>query len=162
MINMPLKRNRQVFVEYRDNVTATSPLKNRTYTMTHSDETGDLFVTIGLKNAEDKTNELQDQVYLKWIPFDGKDLLLGEVLIDGEGIKGNPETRNEIFRREMPLALQAIYVADKPFFEAHPELKDTPVLIHFVSSDSKYNKLYCYGPIDSYGKPQKRTSGLFH
>lgn len=156
------KRNRQVFVEYRDKVTKTSPLKNRTYTMTHSDETGDLFVVIGLNYAPDKTNELQDQVYLKWDKLDNKDLLHGEVLIKGNGIDDNTEQRYEIFKREMPLALQAIYIADQPFFDANPGLSDTPVLIDFKSSDPKYDKLYSYGPIGNYSNPTRHVSGLFH
>lgn len=149
---MPLKRKRQIFVEYRDYVTATSPIQNRTYTMTHSDETGNLFVTVGLKYAEDKTNELQDQVYLKWTQLDGKNLLYGEVLIDDKNITGNAQKRDEIFKREMPLALYAIYVAEQPFFEAHTNLTDTPILINFKSQDPTYNKLYSYGSIGNYSK----------
>lgn len=149
---MSFKRNHQLFVEYRDQVSKTSPTQNRTYTMTHSDDTGDLFVTIGLKYAEDQTNELQDQVYLRWVPFDGKCLLYGEVLIDSKDFNGNKQFRNEIFKREMPLALQAIYRADIPFFEANPELVDTPVLIRFKSTDPAYDKLYNYGVISDYNK----------
>lgn len=150
---MPFKYKRQssqVFVEYRDQVTETKPLKNRTYTMTHSDTTGDLFVTIGLSYAEDKTNELQDQVYLSWTPIQDKFFLYGEVLVDGPSIKGESSTRDAIFKREMPLALHAIYTADLPLFNAYKELEDTPILINFKSNVPKYNKLYSYGTIGSY------------
>lgn len=152
---MPFKRSRQIFVEYRDRVTKTSPLQNRTYTMTHSDETGDLFVTIGLLYATDMTNELQDQVYLRFTPFEDKWILSGEVLIDSEEFEGNNQVRYDIFKREMPLALQAIYTADKPFFDTYPELKETPVLIRFKSTDPKYDKLYDYGPISNYANLQR-------
>ena len=143
-------KNREVYVEYRNYVTTTSPLEGRTYTMTHSDDTGDLFVTIGLTYAVDKTNELQDQVYLTWMPMDDKYFLYGEVMIDGENISGDPKIRNDIFRREMPLALRAIYVADQPLYTAYPELNNTPVLINFKSADPRYNKLYSYDTIASY------------
>ena len=173
---MRYKRNRQVFVEYRDGVTATTPLENRTYTMTHSDDTGDLFVTIGLTLAQDKTNELRDEVYLTWQRLGNKNLLYGEVLIDGinlleelsdinllygevlidgEGIQGTSKIRNDIFRREMPLALQAIYVADTPLFEACPHLNDTPIIINFKSADPTYNKLYTYGTIGNYNNSSR-------
>ena len=152
---MRYKRNRQVFVEYRDGVTATTPLENRTYTMTHSDDTGDLFVTIGLTLAQDKTNELRDEVYLTWQKIYDKNLLYGEVLIDGEGIQGTSKIRNDIFRREMPLALQAIYVADTPLFEACPHLNDTPIIINFKSADPTYNKLYTYGTIGNYNNSSR-------
>lgn len=153
---MNTKKERHVYIEYRDNVTPTSPLEERTYTMTHSDDTGDLFVTIGLTYAEDKTNELQDQVYLRWVKLNNKDLLYGNVLIDGDNITGNAKVRDEIFKREMPLALQAIYVADSPFFKAYPDLASTPVLISFNSSDPKYNKLYSYGAIGDYRTHYKK------
>ncbi len=153
---MNYKRAKQVYVEYRDNVTATSPLEKRTYTMTHSDETGDLFVTIGLHYATDKVSPMRDEVYLLWQKIEGKDLLYGEVLIDGDGLQGNAAIRNNIFKKEMPLALQAIYTADEPLFEKYPHLKDTPVLINFKASDPTYNKLYSYGPIGNYNTSRKR------
>lgn len=150
---MPFKRSRQLFIEYRDKVTKTSPTENRTYTMTHSDETGDLFVTIGLIYAEDMTNEMQDQVYLRFMSLEDKWLLYGEVLIDSPEFEGNKQVRYDIFKREMPLALQAIYTADKAFFDVYPDLKETPVLIRFKSTDPKYDKIYDYGPISTYTTP---------
>ena len=155
---MRFKRNEkasQVFVEYRDDVGPLEPLEDRTYTLTHSDETGDLYVTIGLTYATDKLNDFQDQVYLRWVPIEDKLFLYGEVLIDGEGVTGNPGVRHEIFRRELPLALYAIYVGDGPLFEAYPELNNTPVLINFQSSDPQYDKLYNYDTIGSYSSYRK-------
>ena len=153
---MAYKRAKQIYVEYRDNVTPTSPLEKRTYTMTHSDETGDLFVTIGLNYALDKVNPTRDEVYLMWQKIGDKNLLYGEVLIDGEGLQGNSQIRYDIFKREMPLALHAIYTADQPLFENSPELKDTPILINFKSSEPNFNKLYSYGSIGNYNTLGKR------
>lgn len=137
-------------MQYRDDVTPTGPLEDRTYTMTHSDTTGDLFVTIGLNYAVDQTNAIQDQVYMKWMPMGNKNCLYGEVLVDGKEIPGSAEKRYTLFKQEMPLALQAIYVADIPLFEAYPELKETPVLIDFDSTLPEYDKLYSYGYIGDY------------
>lgn len=145
-----LRLSNQVFVEYRDDVTPTSPLEERTYTMTHSDTTGDLYVTIGLNYAKDKVNEIQDQVYLSWVPLKDSYFLYGEVVVDDPMGQGNTSKRNDIFKREMPLALKAIYTADLPLFEDSPALKETPVLIKFQSSSPEYNKLYNYGKIGDY------------
>ena len=150
---MRLKRQqkqRQIFVEYRDNVGPLAPLEERTYTMTHSDETGDIFVTIELNYAPDQTNKIQDQVYMKWLPIEDKFFLYGEVIIDNDTITGKSDISYEIFSREMPLALHAIYTADLPLFEAYPTLNDTPVIINFLSTDPKYDKLHCYGEISHY------------
>lgn len=51
----------KLYVEYR-NVTPTEPVTGRKYTQTHSDITGDLFVTIGLQYAYDKINPMRDEV----------------------------------------------------------------------------------------------------
>ncbi|MBE6023790.1 MAG: hypothetical protein E7231_11275 [Cellulosilyticum sp.] len=142
---------RQVFIEFRAPATALEPLADRKYTMTHSDETGDLFVTIGTEYAEDQINSLRDEVRLEWTVLKDMPLLYGEVLIDGQGIgSGSAQTRDAIFKREMPLALQAIYHADQQFFFANPELRDTPVFIHFTSTQPLYNKLYNFGTIGEY------------
>ena len=142
---------RQVFIEFREPVTPLMPLADRKYTMTHSDETGDLFVAISTMFAEDKVSPMRDEVRLEWNTIKDMRILYGEVLIDGEGIDPDKaEVRNTIFKREMPLALQAIYHADEQLFNANPALKNTPVLIHFISSQSSYNKLYYFGTIGEY------------
>lgn len=146
---------RQVFIEFRDPVTPLMPLRDRKYTMTHSDETGDIFVTVGTMFAEDKVGPTRDEVRLEWSTLKDMPILYGEVLIDGEGISlDKAEVRNNIFKREMPLALQAIYHADEQLFNANPELKNTPVLIHFISSQASYNKLYRFGTIGEYNMIQ--------
>lgn len=56
----------KLFVEYRPGVTATEPVMGRKYTLTHSDETADLFLTIGLEYAYDKINKMRDEVLAEW------------------------------------------------------------------------------------------------
>ena len=70
--------------------------------------------------------------------------------ISSKNKDSNAETRNTIFKREMPLALQAIYHADEQLFNANPELKNTPILIYFISSQTSYNRLYDFGTIGEY------------
>lgn len=147
-----MKRNNanKVFTEYRNNVTAIHPIKGRKYTMTHSDQTGDLFVTIGLEYAEDKVLPIRDEVRLEWSQLGNKPVLYGEVMIDGEGIPGSPHNRNAIFQKEMPTALKAIRYGDHALFEKYPELDKTPVFIQFISHNTMFNKLYHVGNIGNY------------
>lgn len=141
----------QVYIEFREPATALSPLADRKYTMTHSDDTGDLFVVIATDYAEDRINPTRDEVRLEWTVIKDTPVLYGEVLIDGEGIAvGNAEIRDTIFKREMPIALQTIYHADGQLFNANPELRETPIFIHFTSSQALYNKLYNFGTIGEY------------
>lgn len=140
-----------VFIEFREPATALTPIENRKYTMTHSDETGDLFVVIDTEYAEDKVGPLQDEIRLEWTMMKGMPILYGMVLVDGNGIDvDNAATRDMIFKREMHVALQAIYFADQLLLDAYPELRDTPILIHFSSTQPEYNKVYHFGTIGEY------------
>ncbi len=140
----------KVFTEMRDGVTATYPVSGRKYTMTHSDETADLFVTIGIGFAEDKVERIRDEVRLQFIIIDRMPILYGEVVIDGMGVPGNPPVREAIFKNEMPTALQAIRYADRELFTKYPKLDQTPVYIQFLSANPDHNKLYDYGTIGEY------------
>ncbi|MEG1002689.1 MAG: staygreen family protein [Clostridium sp.] len=140
----------KVFTEYRDKVTKVSPIKGRKYTMTHSDETADLFVTVGLNYAEDRIDKIRDEVKLEWIEEDGKLILYGEVLIDGEGISGNERIRNNIFMKEMPLALQSVRYGDRELFKNNEHLDCAIILIHFKSDIPKYDRVCNFGSMEMY------------
>ena len=65
----------KLFVEYKDKVDIDTKNKDRKYTLTHSDETADLFLTIGKKYDYEKTNETRDEVLAEWKVVDGRDIL---------------------------------------------------------------------------------------
>jgi len=140
----------KVFTEYREGVTPLSPLEQRKYTITHSDDTADLFVTIGREYAEDKVNELRDELYLTYEMTKDGLVLMGKVLLDGEGVEGRTELRNRIFAKELPIALQAVRIGDHKFFEEIPFLDTIPIYIWFQSELPAYNKLYPYGTMTEY------------
>lgn len=153
-----LKRQSQVITEFRSPATPLTPLNRRKYMMTHSDTTGDLFVTIGTVYAEDKVGELRDEVRLAWMPLEDTYILYGEVLIDGPGISGASQVRYDIFKREMPLALRAIRYADRQFFEADSERDQVPIFIRFKSSLPQYNQIFNLGTMAQYTTFDKRKS----
>lgn len=140
----------RVYSELRDHISPISPVIGRKYTVTHSDETGELFVTIGRHYADDKIGPLRDEVLLAYENAETGMILLGEVLVEDEGITGSAEKRNEIFQMEMPIALQAIRIADQKLFQAKPELDEIPILIWFRSADPEYNKLYDFGTMKDF------------
>ena len=50
-------------VEYRNGVSTTEPIIPRNHTLTHSDLTGEIFLTIGTQFTWDKVNtDLRDEV----------------------------------------------------------------------------------------------------
>lgn len=133
-------------VEYRDGVTALEPVFPRRYTLTHSDVTGDLFLTIGSQYAWDKINPMRDEVLGEW-KTDGNCFYYHVYLyIDqGEYNQDVSAKRNEIFRRELPLALTAIRYGDRFLFDSSPYLKHAPIIVNFISSYPQFAKSESWG-----------------
>lgn len=137
-------------VEFRNGVTATEPIIPRRYTLTHSDITGNLFLTIGLTYAYDKINAMRDEVLGEWMQAQEGYFFYVNLYVDGQYGPEVASTRNYIFRRELPLALEAIRYGDNDFFTAHPELNDAPIIVYFSSTDPQYNKVEYWGKFSDY------------
>lgn len=131
----------KLFVTYSTGVTATEPVIPRRYTLTHSDSTGDLFLTIGTHYAWEKINPMRDEVLGEW-KQNGSSLYYSVYLyIDqGEYNVTAAAKRYEIFRRELPLALTAIRYGDRVLFDTYPALNQAFIIIHFRSSYPQFAK----------------------
>lgn len=140
----------KVFVQYRDIMNPYEPVRDRKYTITHSDITAELFVFISENYAEDQITKMRDEVRIVWGHYNNELALIGTVTVDGNGIPGNSLIRNNIFYKEMPTALQALRQADRFLFEKYYNLDNTPVYIHFISSNPIYKKTYNFGTIGTY------------
>ncbi len=143
-----IKRS-DIFVQYRNKIKPYNPIVPRHYTITHSDETSWLFVFIGDNYANDKINKSRDEVRLKWENKKRRPTLTGWVLLDNDKIK-NTKIRDEIFKREMPKALQAFVHADRFLLNKYPRLYNANIYIHFKSKNEKYNKTYNFGKVRDY------------
>jgi len=140
----------KVFAQYRDTIKPYEPVMGRKYTITHSDTTAELFVFIAENYAEDQVTRMHDDVKIGWEQNESGMGLIGSVIIDGRGVRGNPNIRNRIFYNEMPTALQALRQADRFLFDKNPSLDSAPVIIHFISSNPVYDKTYNFGAIGDY------------
>lgn len=140
----------KVFVQYRDIILPYEPVKNRKYTITHSDTTANLFIFIAENYAEDQITRMHDEVRVGWNQSEKGLILMGTVLVSGKEVKGNALIRNKIFYTEMPTALQALRQADRFLFDKNPNLDATPVFIHFISNNPIYDKIYDFGVIGEY------------
>lgn len=139
----------KLYVKYRSGATTTEPVIGRKYTLTHSDTTGDLFLTIGLAYAYDEINNMRDEVLAEWQIYEGEPLLYVYVYVGEFG----PEVtaiRDTIFRRELPLALEALRYGDSEFFMENPQLDNAPVWIYFDSPNPDYNKFEYWGTPNDY------------
>ncbi|MCM3567045.1 staygreen family protein [Neobacillus mesonae] len=121
-------------VEYMDGAGAAKAVIPRRYTLTHSDLTGELFLNIGRNYAWDKITSLRDEVLAEWKQHGNSFYFCVYLSIDQEPPNLSVSAkRNEIFRRELPLALTAIRYGDRLFFNTYPHLDQASIIIHFTS-----------------------------
>lgn len=140
----------KLHVEFRKGTEPTEPVLGRKYTLTHSDITADLYLTIGLEYAYDKINKTRDEVLAEWTMFPSGRVLYVYLYIDGEYNPTVTAMRDAIFRRELPLALESIRYGDRLFFSAHPELDNAQIWVRFDSSSTVYNKIEYWGTPQDY------------
>ena len=116
----------------------------RKYTLTHSDLTGDLFLTIArafeLNQISDfYTRVMRDEVLAEWIKGETYSLHVN-CHVSGGICFGSASLRDKIFRRELPLALEAICNGDRRLFELFNYLVDSSVIMHFNSKKKGFHK----------------------
>ena len=127
----------RLHVTFTEGARPDGPLTPRRYTLTHSDLTGDLFLTIGPDYDHHALHALQvrlerDEVLGDWVlGADGPRLHLHMAAQGGLPVFGTGAMRCNIFRRYRPMVLEALRYGDRVFAEAHPELDDAPVVARF-------------------------------
>ena len=139
-------------VEYRNGVNAWVPIIPRHHTLTHSDSTAELLLTIGTQFAWDQVNtDLRDEVIGEW-KDNGSNLYYNVyLLINKEEQDVNTAIRrNEIFQRELPLALTAIRYGDRFLFDHYPILNYLPIIVTFMSTYTQFVKQENWGTFSNY------------
>jgi hypothetical protein len=127
----------RLHVTFAEGARPDDPLGLRRYTLTHSDLTGDLFLTIGPDYDRQALRALQarlerDEVLGEWaFGADGPRLDLHMTAQGGLPVFGTGAMRCNIFRRYRPTVLEALGYGDRVFAEAHPELDDALVVARF-------------------------------
>ena len=139
-------------VAFRDSIDPYKLTIPRKYTLTHSDSTGDLFLTIGTDYDNDQisgfyTRFMRDEVLAEWQMKNNNYELHLFMHVSGGLCFGWAGLRNRIFRHHLPLVLQVIREGDKELFEKRPEIKNFEILVHFQSNRKKYDKIENFGKI---------------
>lgn len=137
-------------VEFRPGTTPCEPVIGRKYTLTHSDLTAELYLTVGLTYAYDKISDLRDEVLAKWTIQNEKPILYGYVYVGGQYAPFFAQVRDQIFRRELPLALEALRYGDRELFMEHPHLDRAPIWIYFDSTEPDYKSYEYWGTPGDY------------
>lgn len=133
--------------------TTETPIIPRCYTLTHSDLTGDLFLTIAQEFNKKQlrgwqTRLMRDEVLAEWLKSDQEYSFHVYCQISG-GI-GSLKFRDRIFRQELPLVLESFRYGDQGLFQNYPFLDRTPISINFRSKNKKYNKIEVWGFLEDY------------
>lgn len=143
-------RPEKLHVRFAGGVGADGPPAPRRYTLTHSDMTGDLYLTVGSAYDEEQISGLyarlmRDEVLAEW-RRDEDGLALHVFCHVSGGLAFGPAAwRDVIFRRELPLVLEAFRYGDRALFEAQPALDTAPIVVHFRSSWRRYRRRERWG-----------------
>ena len=142
-------------MNYLSGTTPEDLILPRRYTLTHSDRTGDLFLSIGTQYHKEQISKL----YTKLM----RDEVLAELVskeeymqfniychVSGGFVVGGAKWRYNIFRTELPLVLEAIRYGDRTIFQKNPDLDQILVHIHFQSSNPRFKKVEQWGTMADY------------
>ena len=145
----------KLHVQFQDGISREGPLYPRKYTLTHSDATGDLYLTIGPDYNFSQisglyTRIMRDEVLAEWRINGEKSSLHIYCHVSGGIVFGPAGWRDSIFRRHLPMVIQSIYYGDRLFLETNSGLTQSKVFVHFKSSRDKYNRLEDWGNLEEY------------
>jgi hypothetical protein len=149
----------KLHIKCKESCKAGNDFIPRKYTLTHSDSTGDLFLTINCDYDEEEiskfyTRFMRDEVLAEWKKHDKEYQMHVYVHVSGGFIFGWAKLREGILKYHMPLVLEALVYGDKELYDLNPILFDAKILVHFNSNRKKYNKMVEYGFIKNYMKKE--------
>ena len=145
----------KLHVTFLEGTSVRDPDLPRRYTLTHSDSTGDLFLTIGADYDRRQisgfyTRLMRDEV-LAELKNDGQEIsLLIYCHVSGGLVFGPAGWRNGIFRHHMRMVLEALRYGERELISAHPELDEIKILVHFISNHDRYNKVEDWGNFQAF------------
>jgi Staygreen protein len=141
-------------IEFIDGVNETGPVTPRVYTLTHSDYTGELYLTIGKEINFPQiegiyTRLMRDEVLAEWEVSKPATLHVF-CHVSGGLVFGTPGIRYGIFRYHMPMVLEAFCYGDRGLLKEHPELAQGRVVVHFVARQKRYDQDEDWGVLEDY------------
>ncbi len=141
-------------VTVNENSKTQISLLPRRYTLTHSDRTGDLCLTIAPDYDLEQisgwyTRLMRDEVLGEWMDGNPPSLHL-HCQVSGRLVLGPAQWRAKIFRQHLPMVLEAICYGDRNWILHTASLQDAPILIHFHAKQALLDVTENHGTIQSY------------
>lgn len=148
-------RPEKLHVTFAGDAEPEGPVLPRRYTLTHSDRTGDLFLTIGSDYDRKQisglyTRLMRDEVLAEWSEGGTGPELHVHCHVSGGLVLGTAGWRHDIFQRHMRQVLEAFRYGDDVLFHTLPALDEAPVHVHFHARQEQYNKVEARGRLADY------------
>jgi magnesium dechelatase len=144
----------QLHVSFMQDAQPDGPTYPRAYTLTHSDISGELNLTIGkVYNRRQVsgiyTRLMRDEVLAEW-SNDEQPCLHVHCHVSGGLVFGSAGYREATFRYHMPMVLEAFHTGDQKLIELHPELAHALVILHFHTRQRGKDRTETWGILDNY------------
>ena len=145
----------KLYVTYLSGTSLENLVLPRRYTLTHSDRTGKLYLSIGPQYDTRQTSSLytrlmRDEVLAEFASCEEGLVFRVYFHVSGGLTFGPAKWRYAIFQSELRLVLESIRYGDRALFEQNPHLDSTPVLIQFNSRNKQFNKVENWHTISEY------------
>jgi hypothetical protein len=141
-------------VFFNDKLNTQDSLLPRKYTLTHSDFTGDLFLSIGPEYDYKKfsgfySRLLRDEVLGQW---QNNNLIVLNLYchVSGGIVLGSAKWRKSIFRHHMKMVIQAMCYGDGAFLKKNRDFLHAPIYVHFLARQKKLESVEKWGIINDY------------
>ena len=145
---------RKLRVNFFGGANAEGPITPRAYTLTHSDSTGDLFLSIGKQFNLPQisgfyTRLMRDEVLAEW-EADGQMILHVHCHVSGGLVLGPSKWRLSILRYHLPMVLDAFWCGDKKLIDIYPQIAKATIIVHFHAREKKLNQSEIWGVLEDY------------
>jgi len=144
----------KLHVHFDDKENTQNPIFPRKYTLTHSDITGDLFLSIGSNYDYKKFSNLysklmRDEVLGEWQNTEQIRLDIHCHCSGGIAL-GPAKWRDSIFRYYMPIVLKALCYGDKSFLAKNQNFQKAPIYVHFHAKQKTLDRIEKWGIIHDF------------
>jgi hypothetical protein len=144
----------KLHVTFAPGVSSEGPVVPRAYTLTHSDSTGNLFLTVGptfdcRQTSGWHTRLLRDEVLAEWRTEDTPWLEV-HCHVSGGLLIGSARWRYGIFRNHLPLVIAAFRYGDRELILAEPALDEATIRVRFHSNSLRYDITETWGQLRDY------------
>ena len=132
-------------------VTPLEPIRNRKYTLTHSDTTGMLFLDIGNEyNYSAINKDLRDELLGKCKMFNYNSYVLVFHAYVGDSDYSDASMKYTAFKYHLKSALQATFYGDRALLNEYPYLLNTLIYVKFDSDILIFDNYEPYGYVKNY------------